>query len=431
VNRCQTCSVKTGRRGFLRGAAAAMLLSAARSGRGRAAEAGLPPLRAITRGPKFHWFAYYDKLQFDPTGRYALGMESSFDDRDVRAGDAIRVGMVDLEDGDRWIELGASRAWCWQQGCMLQWRPGSAGEILWNDREGDRWVCRILDVKSGRMRTVPQSVYAVSPDGKTAATVDYGRLGRLAPGYGYFGVPDRSPHANLPDDNGIWRVDLNTGESSLILSIRQVAQFGRRLPGMTDSPMYLKHLLFSPDGSRLVFLQRWYHLWPQRWPRYTRMLTANPDGSGLRVVDDNGYTSHFNWRDPRYILAWSDQKQCGQRFYLFPDGEGKIEAVGREAMTEDGHCSYLPNKEWILCDTYPDARRLQHVYLFHVPTGRRLPLGHFLLPPRYDGVLRIDTHPRFSPDGRKVVIDAAQGASGRQMLLIDVARIVAPAGPSG
>ena len=27
------------------------------------------PMRAITKGPKFHWFGYYDKLEFDPTGR--------------------------------------------------------------------------------------------------------------------------------------------------------------------------------------------------------------------------------------------------------------------------------------------------------------------------------------------------------------------------
>ena len=36
-------------------------------------------VRAITRGPKFHWFGYYDKLQFDPTGRYVLGMEVGFE----------------------------------------------------------------------------------------------------------------------------------------------------------------------------------------------------------------------------------------------------------------------------------------------------------------------------------------------------------------
>jgi len=42
--------------------------------------------------------------------------------------------MVDLNSGDTWTQLGESRAWCWQQGCMLQWRPGSKNEIIWNDR---------------------------------------------------------------------------------------------------------------------------------------------------------------------------------------------------------------------------------------------------------------------------------------------------------
>ena len=392
-------------------------------GRRRAIATGqgkLPPVRAITRGPKLHWFAYYDKLQFDPTGRYALGMEADFDNRDARPDDVIRIGMVDLADGDRWIELGTSRAWCWQQGCMLQWRPGSKAEILWNDRDGDRWVCRILDTRTGKLRTVPHAIYAVSPNGRTAVTVDYGRLGRLAPGYGYFGVPDRSPGVNVPDDNGIWQVDLETGQARLILSMKQVAAFGRPLPGVQNSPMYLKHLLFNTDGSRFVFLQRWYHLWPKMWPRYTRMLAADPDGARLRVVDDNGYTSHFIWRDPSHVLAWSNQPSHGYRFYLLPDGPGKIEVVGKDAMTEDGHCTYLPGNQWILCDTYPDKKRLQHVYLFHVPTGRKVPLGDFFLPPRYNDVTRIDTHPRATPDGRKVCIDAAPGKEGRQMLLMDI-----------
>jgi hypothetical protein len=73
---------------------------------GRGTQPELPPVRAITRGPKFHWFSYYDKLQFDPTGRYALAMEVDFEHRTPRADDVIRVGMVDLADGDRWIELG-------------------------------------------------------------------------------------------------------------------------------------------------------------------------------------------------------------------------------------------------------------------------------------------------------------------------------------
>ena len=53
------------------------------------ARAEAPPVRAITSGPKFHWFAYYDKLQFDPTGRYVLSMEVDFEHRSPRADDVI------------------------------------------------------------------------------------------------------------------------------------------------------------------------------------------------------------------------------------------------------------------------------------------------------------------------------------------------------
>src|SRR6188472_4506474 len=100
-------------------------------------DASLPHVRTITRGPKFHWFGYYDKFEFDPTNRYVLGMEVDFENRTPMPEDSISIGMVDLQDSDRWTELGRSSAWCWQQGCMLQWVPGTPSEIMWNDRDGD------------------------------------------------------------------------------------------------------------------------------------------------------------------------------------------------------------------------------------------------------------------------------------------------------
>src|SRR5882757_4503883 len=120
------------RRSFLQGLAA----TAALSGGLRAEDAApkLPPIRAITRGPHFHWFGYYDKFQFDPTGRFVLGNQVDFESRSPVAGDKIQVGMVDLEDGDKWIELGETRAWNWQQGCMLQWVPGTESTVMWNAR---------------------------------------------------------------------------------------------------------------------------------------------------------------------------------------------------------------------------------------------------------------------------------------------------------
>jgi len=72
-------------------------------------QGALQPVRAITRGPKFHWFAYYDKLQFDPTSRYVLSNEVDFEHRSPAPGDEIRMGLIDLKDKDRWTELGRTK----------------------------------------------------------------------------------------------------------------------------------------------------------------------------------------------------------------------------------------------------------------------------------------------------------------------------------
>ena len=116
-------------------------------------------IRQITRGPKHHWFGYYDKLQFDPSSRFVLGMQVDFEHRSPKADDQIEIGMVDLQKNDSWVKLGKSSAWCWQQGCMLQWIPGSLNEIIWNDRKDGQFISRIMNVVTRKMRTLPHPVY--------------------------------------------------------------------------------------------------------------------------------------------------------------------------------------------------------------------------------------------------------------------------------
>jgi hypothetical protein len=382
----------------------------------------LPPIRAITKGPKFHWFGYYDKLQFDPTVRYVLGMEVDFEGRSPRPDDVIKVGMIDLEDNDRWIELGSTNAWCWQQGCMLQWIPDSKDEVVWNDREGDRFVCHVMNINTREVRTLPYPIYALSPDGKTAVTPDFRRINDMRPGYGYAGLPD--PHADelAPDDSGIWRVDIETGEAELVVSLAQIAEIPFPHADLSEAKHYFNHLLFNTDGSRFEFLHRWRM--PDSRGFNTRMLTANLDGKDIHVVDDYGHTSHFIWRDPSHILAWAWHPSHEGAFYLYEDGSDEVEVVGLGVMKVNGHCTYLPGNEWILNDTYPDAERIQHPYLYHVPTNERVPLAHLYAPPEYTGEWRCDNHPRYSPDGRYVTVDSAHEGKGRQIYLIDVSDIV-------
>jgi hypothetical protein len=383
----------------------------------------LPPVRAITKKPKHHWFGYYDKLQFDPTNRFVLGMEVDFEHRSPEPDDSVGIGMVDLQDKDRWISLGRSHAWGWQQGCMLQWVPGTESTVMWNDRDKNRFICRLVDTQTNESRIIDSPVYTLSPDGKTGISPDFSRLNDVRPGYGYAGVPDRFAGELAPEDTGIWKVDMTTGKRELVISLAQIAKFEPRAD-MVGAKHWFNHLLFNTDGTRFEFLHRWRPKGVINGFR-TRMLTANLDGKDLCIVDGSGSTSHFIWRDPQHLLAWTKPTGKQPGFYLFRDQSDSVEQIGEGIMTENGHCTYLPGNEWILNDTYPDKARLQHPYLYNVKSNRRVPLGHFLSPKQYADEWRCDNHPRFSRDGKSVVIDSPHGGNGRQMYLIDVSKIVA------
>ena len=392
-----------------------------------ASEEKLAPVRQITKGPRFHWFGYYDKFQFSPDNRFVLANEVDFEHRSPKSDDVIHIGMVDLQDGDKWTELGTTRAWNWQQGCMLQWLPGSKSEIIWNDREGDRFVAHILDVKSGKKRTLPNPIYNVSPDGKTGIAPDFRRLNDCRPGYGYTGIPDPNFDVKAPEDAGLWSMDMKTGKQTLLLSFAKLAKIpytGKPDAAFTpDAKHWFNHLLFNTNGSRFFFLHRWRNT-PTGGFR-TRAFTVNRDGKKLFCLDPWGGTSHFIWRDPKHIMAWAWHPSHGEKFYLYKDLTDKVEVVGPDEMTVNGHNTYLPGTKnlWVLNDTYPDAKRLQHPYLYHLPTRRKVPLGHFPAPRDYTGEWRCDNHPRASRDGKFVCIDSPHNG-GRQMYLIDVRGLI-------
>jgi hypothetical protein len=414
-------------------ASAAATFSVAANRVRAARTADLPPVRTITRGPAHHWFGYYDKLEFDPSNRYVLSNEVDFEHRTPNADDTIRVGMIDTADDDRWIPLGSSRAWGWQQGCMLQWRPRSESEVVWNDRQGDRHVCRIMDITTRKIRTLPRPIYTLSSDGRWAITADFARIQRMRPGYGYVGLDDPCRDEQAPRDSGVWKMDLDTGRCELVFSLADAAAIDHRGQSLEGNWHYFNHLLINPDDSRFIVLHRWRKstgTGADAEPTggfTTRMFTVALDGSQRYIVDPSGYTSHFIWRDPAHICAWTRPEGRKAGFYLFKDQTREVQIVGDGVMSVNGHNTYLPghDNEWILNDTYPrGSSREQTPYLFHKPSGRRFDLGHFPSPPEYQGEWRCDLHPRASNDGRTVAIDSPHDGSGRQVHLIDVSGIV-------
>lgn len=389
------------------------------------------PVRAVTRGPQHHFFGYYDKCPWDQISRYLLAMEVGFQDRLPNPDDVATIGLVDLWDGDRFQPIAETRAWNFQQGAMVQWVPSAPDRlVIYNDRDRDRFISVVLDVKSRERRTLPLPVYALSPDGQDALSVGFSRIR-----YSYAGVCDPWEDEPIPKDDGIYRMDLGTGETNLICTYREVADL-HPSPVMEFGKHWIEHLMVNPDGSRFLFL----HRFPLPDGGFcTRLLTANLDGSDLYLLAE-GMVSHLCWRNSRQILAWARrpsiatharqqglfakplfrsvlnwarhqergwirQHVIGDSLLLFTDRTPDVKAVGVGILMEDGHCTYSPDGQWILTDTYPDQHGQRTLIVYHCESRSRFDVGTFdssVL----EGPMRCDLHPRWSPTGTEVCFDS-------------------------
>jgi len=376
--------------------------------------------QAITRGAGHSFFGYYDKTPWDVSGRWLLGMQASFMDRPPAAEDVLRIGLIDTADNHAWIPLADTRAWNWQQGCMLQWlNGGRTQEIIFNDRRDGRFISRILNIETRRERAIERPVYGVNRSGTHAVSLNFARLHNQRPGYGYAGLPDPWANDPVPADDGLYTVDLATGATRLVLSVAEAAATRPR-PDFAGPVHRFNHVQFSTDDRRYACLHRWKR--PTEEVGTTRLLAMNIDGSDRRCLADDDMVSHYDWLDGHRILAWARQHKIGDRYFLFDETSGSATAIGTPVLNCDGHCSFSPDRQWILTDTYPDATQHRTLLLFHWATGRRVDIGRFLSPAtRWD--IRCDLHPRWSPDGRKVCIDSVHEGC-RRIYQLDVSEIV-------
>ncbi|MFH0965159.1 MAG: hypothetical protein V2A58_14260 [Planctomycetota bacterium] len=388
----------------------------------------MTPPRPITHPPRFHFFGYYGMTPWNATGKYLLAIETSFMDRPPAADDQATVGMVELDTG-KFIRLAETRAWNWQQGCMMHWLPTAPDRlIIYNDRRDGRFVSVILDIESGAERVIDRAVAAISRSGRYALSINFARLAVTRPGYGYEGILDPFQRENRPPGDGIYLVDLERNTSKLVIPLAQLAPL---IPAPPQDKLWFNHLLFNTDDSRFCFLGRFR----PKEGRFssslsTSFFTSDPSGARLHCLARDTVVSHFDWKSEKEILAFAQYRDVGYRFILYTDltdtqrpvGQGKLTTDG-SAQDQDGHCSWSPDRTWILNDTYPLDDGCRRLMLYNPEKDLLIPLGKYLSPPETNKPeeIRCDLHPRWSRDGSQVCFDSLHEGT-RQIYLLDVAQ---------
>lgn len=371
----------------------------------------------ITGGSKHHFFGYYDKEQWDKNNRYILTNQVDFINRSPKGSDAITLGIIDSQNNFSFTPLSSSKAWAWQQGNMLQWIPKYEDLIIHNERIGDRFVSIIINMKTGEKKVLPRPIYTLSNDGQKALSLNFSRTAITRPGYGYNGLSDWRINDKKPSDDGIYLMDLDTGEHKLIIDLNRIVNINYN-DNMANSIHWFNHLLFNPTDERFIFLHRWQN--KESGNFYTRLCTADYKGENIFISKINN-GSHFIWYDNNHILIWAEGDQ-GEAYYLIEDQTDKTQIIGKGILNRNGHCTISSDKKWILTDEYPDKNNMRPFILYNINEKLRIDIGNFYSPPELEGELRCDLHPRWNRDDSLICIDSAHTGE-RQMYILDVSII--------
>lgn len=359
------------------------------------------------------FFGYFGISPWSMDGRHHLYHQWTKHDG------AVEICVHDRSRGTSRV-LARSRAFNFQQGSMAQWLGGERGDqVVFNDVIGSKLGCKIVTL-DGMERSLPWPVQALHPAGVQALSLNYRRLARMRPEYGYqVEVENFTPDQPLQSD-GVWSVDLQSGESQLLISLEALARIDPRNE-MVDADHKVNHAVFSPCGGRFVFMHRWFG----SRGKFSRLYCVNRDGTDLRLLLDHRMVSHYAWKDENSLLVWARAPLGGDRYYIVDMSAGVCVASPAGTLDQfgDGHPSFSPDGQWIVTDTYPDRARMRHLLLYHLPSARMIEVGAFFAPWRYDGAQRCDLHPRWSPDGQRISIDSAHEGI-RRTYVLDVSRLL-------
>lgn len=354
-----------------------------------------------------YFFGYYDKSPWDASNRYMLCMKAKDTSKDVAPEDKLDILLIDTLNDNKAEKIAESHSWNVQQGCMAQWLgPNFDKEIIYNDFRNGKYCSIILDVFTGKERVIDMPIYSVSSDGRFAFSLDFSRLHRLRPGYGYSNIEDFTKNEKLPDSTCIWKIDLINNKVESYLNYQDFFKFETR-DEMKNAEHKINHIMISPNNDKFMVIHRW--LLDNK--KYSRLITCNINSKRLFNLSDDNMVSHCYWKNNNEIVGFLNKVDNGSAYYLLKDCSKDYKQIWNE-ITVDGHPSYSYDGSMAVTDTYPNRSRICSLFLLKDKTI--VIIAKVFSPFKYDNDTRCDLHPRWSRDGKKICFDSCH--EGRRRL---------------
>mmetsp|Transcript_29183 Transcript_29183/g.59185 ORF Transcript_29183/g.59185 Transcript_29183/m.59185 type:complete len:588 (-) Transcript_29183:507-2270(-) len=393
----------------------------------------------ITFGDKHHMFGYIGQsltIPWNADDRYIVGLEFDSHDRLPTADDSATVILIDTDNSNEIIPLDTCRAWNTQQGTMLYWNPDSPStQFFFNDRdEGNKIFTVLYDIEQRRrireyrFTDTPIANAGVCPKGGFFYALNYARMARLRPVTGYQNTYDWTEGEVAPTNDGMWRVDVETGEKELLVSFADIAKTMKDEDDVSgiiaDSHLYINHALSSRECSTVYFFGRGNYSGSEIYIKKPEMAIDKPfvmksDGSGLKRVRHIG--GHPEWSESESIVLGrirnpGTENQIVKYNIISDTVDGSI-GDGIAFRKTGGDLSLSPNGQM-----FANGWESEKYLIYHLV--RLTDAEEIVSPPIYRGSytkgnLRIDAAPRWNRIGNKLLVPGWYGER-RQLNVISI-----------
>ena len=381
----------------------------------------LCPVVAVTGPGEAYLHTYYDVCPWSPSGRYLACLRLPFEDREPQAGERAELCVIDLQR--RTVRTVAETAgWGHQTAAHQQW--GRSDRTLYcNDMDGDRPVGVRLDLETGERTHLGGPIWQVSPDETTAicTCLNRGRLTQAGYGVTVRLEAELTNTDQAAGDDGLFRVDLATGEQSLLVSLTDVWEALTDRGDLADAVLYAFHCKYNPQGTRIMIVVR--ALW-EDGSFVAALLGCRADGSELRTIVPHRLWMrgghHPIWHpNGRQVLQNLTPAEDGMKFCVVDADTGELDVL-IDDPTGSGHPSISDDGRWLLTDVTGEADgvRTATVRLVDLETGEVRDICGATSPAVGGGPLRRDAHPVWSRDCKQVLFLAAP-TGGRQLFIAD------------
>jgi len=389
-----------------------------------------PPLRLkteqVTSGSKHHFFGYIGQCQTIPwnaSGRHILCLEIDHIDRMPKPDESATICLIDTHNQNQIIRIDKTHGWNPQQGTMFYWHPKHAEtQFFFNDRDPKtgKVFTVLYDLKTKkRLREYhftesPIGNGGVAADGTFFMGLNYGRLARLRPVTGYPEALDWSKNEIAPDNDGVFKVDIQTGKKKLLSSYRDLHKLLlKQNPKLRHSGLFINHTLLNREGTRLYFFVRggWSG---KKGDKINIPCSIHTDGSNL-TLHSRHIGGHPEWDLGNVLIGRKGKDQI-----LYDVDSKKI--VGKLGSPQlfpkpEGDISLSPDGQMFVNGYKKDDKNFYTVYR---KTDGAFGRSKGLDKGSYSGDIRIDPAPRWNRTNDAIIVPGIADNKTRQIFLIRI-----------